>query len=153
MVKNRALLKFSSSDITRQYVRWFNDFCDQNFSSRSWTLTPHIRNIKTTLNRDSIPAWILSVRHVPHNLWSTFTFLSHARFMKFITPLQLTPCPAKSSLTFNPATPLNQLQIWHKSLALVKTLIAKFPTQKQRHHPEIHPTKPQDTHLMMTPLL
>ena len=68
IVKNRALLQFSSSDNTRQYVRWFNDFCDQNFSSCSWTLTPHIRNIKTTLNRDSIPAWILSLRHVPHNL-------------------------------------------------------------------------------------
>ena len=87
MVTNRALLKFSSSDNTRQYVRWFNDFCDQNFSRCSWTLTPYIRNIKTTLNRDSILAWIHSVRHVPHNLWSTFTFLSHARFMKFITPL------------------------------------------------------------------
>ena len=139
IVKNRALLQVSSSDSTRQYVRWFNDFCDQNFSSRSWKLTPQIRNIKTTLNRDFIPAWILSVRHVPHNLWSTFTFLSHARFMKFITPLQFAPRPAQRSLTFNPATPLQPAINLAQAARLSQDVDSQIPTSKTTPSPRDSP--------------
>ena len=108
-----------------------------------------------------------SLCHVPNNLWSTFTFLSHARFMKFITPLQLTPRPAQRSLTFNPATPLQPTINLAQTARLSQDVDSQIPTSKTMSSPrdsphqtpgyspdgDSPPSTPQVTHLTVVPLL
>ena len=59
--------------------------------------------------------------------------------MKFITPLQLAPCPAKRSLTFNPATPLQPAINLAQAARLSQDVDSQIPTSKTTPSPRDSP--------------
>ena len=153
-----ALLHFDSPDIARQYTRYFSDFCNKNFSSCLWTLQPSLQTIPKIFNRDSTPAWILSLRQVTPALWHTFDLLSQARFRKFITPPQHSQPPSRRrGLSFD-RSPIAQIPPYQEGQSFPHTLKSpRRPLESTEQTPgyspqeDIAPSTPQQTLNRHTP--